>query len=817
MMGEAKILTNTASMNTTSKIPPQEDLQMNRRSLIVWLDEKIDVINNQYYKNCMTEFKKVVNTVETFINVDECIDFVTNNENENIYMILSEKFAEDVVPIEAVQGFAQVLGIFIFYPAATRCGQSMLNYQNVMGVFTDIISLSQALQRATGYYEHDSLSFTCMKLDDEPSKNGLDVLDQSFMYVQLLKEMLLEIEFEKRQIDDFYKYYRTSHFKDDRIGLDKIKRFVEEYDTKPAIQWYTSEDFMYPILNKALRDMDVNLIINLGFFLKRIHQNIEELHKIWRAKTNNSNLVKMYRGQGLCVADFDRLKKAKGGLTSFNNFLSTTVNEAVARMYAESNAVNTGFVGVLLVISGNPLAASSSFANVSHLSSFKTEAEILFSMHSVFRIGEIEKINNNDRLWRVELTFTSDDDAQLKALTECIRKETSSMFNGWHRLGKLLLRLGHYNKAKEVYQILLEKETFRTGEKGHIIHHLGLTKHLQGNYEEAMKLYNQALQILQLVYGSNSHNMDTYYCNMGSLYFDVGDYDKASFYHGEALAIRESSLPPNDPNLAVSYNKIGKIYYETAKYDKALDSYRRAFEIRITTVHPYHPFLAISYNNLGLVYTKIEKFSEALSSHGEALKIRLKSLPENHPDTADSYENIGSVYYNQQNYPDALLNHEKAYEIRQKCLSENHLSLASSHNNIGLVYLKTGKNPDAVLKLEKALEIFKKCLLQNHPSLATVCSNIGSAYFEMKQYSQAMSKYEEALKIFKKCFRQYHPNTAVCYRNIGATYHQLDDYENAKINYEDALNIFQECFPGNPEHSFIVSLKRVIQDITAKL
>jgi tetratricopeptide (TPR) repeat protein len=786
---------------------------MNNSFLLVWLDEDIDEINNEYYQNCMIELRKVVNTVKTFINANECIDFVTNNENEKIYMILSEKFAQNIVPIETVQDFIQVVGVYILCQDIAQQEELMLKYTKVKGGFTDITFISEALKKDTGYYEQDSLSFTYINPDDEQSKKGLDVLDQSFMYVQLLKEMLLEIKFEEQQIEDFYTYCRTSYFKHDPIGLKKIERFVKEYDTKLPIEWYTSEDFMYPILNKALRDMDVNLIINLGFFLRHIHQNIEDLHTKWRTENNNPNLFIVYRGQRLSDADFDRLKKAEGGLTSFNNFLSTSVDEEVASMLAESSSTNTGFVGILFVISGNPSISSTCFADVTHLSVFKTEVEILFSMHSVFRIRDIKKINNNDRLWRVELTFTGEDDSQLRALTECIREETSSKYNGWHRLGKLLIRLGHYNKAEELYQILLKK-AFTEGEKGHIIHNMGLTKHLQGKHGEAIKLYDQASQIFHLVYGSNHPSTATYYCNIGSLYSDVGDYSKAFFYHGEALAIRKESLLSNDPDLAVSYNKIGKLYYETADYPKALDSYKHALEIRKKSVHPDHPFMAISYNNFGLVYTKMGKFSEALLNHREALKIRLKSLPKDHPEIAESYENIGSVYYNQKNYSEALLNHEKAYDIRQKSLSKDHLSLGNSYNNIGLVYSETGKNSEAILNLEKALEIFKKCLPQNHPSMATVCSNIGSAYFRMKQYSKAMSNYQDALKIFKKSFSKYHPSTAVCYKNIGTTYDQLNDYSNAMLNYKDALNIFQQCCPA--DHFYIINLKKAMDDITKR-
>jgi hypothetical protein len=51
-------------------------------------------------------------------------------------------------------------------------------------------------------------------------------------------------------------------------------------------------------------------------------------------------------------------------------------------------------------------------------------------MHSIFRIGQLEQIDKNDRLWQLDLTLTSDNDPQLLSLTEYIGKETSFNYNG---------------------------------------------------------------------------------------------------------------------------------------------------------------------------------------------------------------------------------------------------------------------------------------------------------------------------------------------------------------------------------------------------
>ncbi|CAF3093808.1 unnamed protein product, partial [Rotaria sp. Silwood2] len=59
----------------------------------------------------------------------------------------------------------------------------------------------------------------------------------------------------------------------------------------------------------------------MGFFIRNLHRQLEELHK--KQLDNYMTKFIVYRGQGLTVQDFQHLFDAKGGLLSFNNFLST--------------------------------------------------------------------------------------------------------------------------------------------------------------------------------------------------------------------------------------------------------------------------------------------------------------------------------------------------------------------------------------------------------------------------------------------------------------------------------------------------------------
>ncbi len=96
----------------------------------------------------------------------------------------------------------------------------------------------------------------------------------------------------------------------------------------------------------------------------------------------------------------------------------------------------------------DPLITATPFANVGKVSYYQGEEEILFSMHSVYRIGQLKQIDKNDRLWQVDLTLTGDNDPQLRALTECMREETVEGYKGWYRLDYLMIKLGNFNKVE---------------------------------------------------------------------------------------------------------------------------------------------------------------------------------------------------------------------------------------------------------------------------------------------------------------------------------------------------------------------------------
>jgi hypothetical protein len=144
--------------------------------------------------------------------------------------------------------------------------------------------------------------------------------------------------------------------------------------------------------------MDVDIIMKMGFFISDLHCHIKNLHATQFASSSQSQVFTVYRGQGLSKTDFDQMMKMKGELMSFNSFISTSTDRDVSAAFTESILSNIDLVAILFVMAVDPSISSTSFTSINAISSFKTEDQILFSMHTVFRICEIKSMDDNNRL-----------------------------------------------------------------------------------------------------------------------------------------------------------------------------------------------------------------------------------------------------------------------------------------------------------------------------------------------------------------------------------------------------------------------------------
>ncbi|UJR06811.1 hypothetical protein I4U23_011098 [Adineta vaga] len=155
-----------------------------------------------------------------------------------------------------------------------------------------------------------------------------------------------------------------------------------------------------------------------------------------------------YHGEGCGL----KLKSYQN-FDDIDSFLSTSLDREVAFMYADCARENPEVIAILFQLEIDPTIAKTSFASLDHVSYFSaSESEILFSMHTIFRIHKLKQIEQ--RLWEVKLILTRDDDEQLKQLADYTRKSIEGG-SKWEQLGYLMTQMTEFEQAEKVFTAVL--------------------------------------------------------------------------------------------------------------------------------------------------------------------------------------------------------------------------------------------------------------------------------------------------------------------------------------------------------------------------
>ena len=467
------------------------NIPMTQNVLLVWLDPNIDK-DNDGCQNTIAHFRDAINNVDIFTDGEECIQFLNGMATEKACLIISGSLGQEIVP--RVHDLLQVDAIFIFCSNKKQHERWTKNWPKIKGVFSEMKLLCEVLKQVAQQCDENAISITIMGSADSPAKNPVNRLDPSFMYTQIIKEIFLTIEFEQQHFDHFIEYCRKA-LDGNGKQLNYVEEIAQQYDQHLPIWWYTRDTFLYAMLNRVLRVMDVDVMVKMGFFIADLHRHIKQLHQTQFGGDNANQRLTVYRGQGMTKDAFQKITTNTGGLISFNGFLSTSREHSTSLRFAEQAPKTDELVGVLFVMDIDPKVSSAPFASVDEVGYYGSgEQEVLFSMHTVFRIREVTSIGENNRLVQVQLNLASDKDNDLCDLINYIREATMPHASGWYRLGSILGDIGEAAKAQKLFESLLKQEPVEI-RQAPIYNQLGIIKARLGEYEEAIRYYERSIEI----------------------------------------------------------------------------------------------------------------------------------------------------------------------------------------------------------------------------------------------------------------------------------------------------------------------------------
>ncbi len=266
-----------------------------------------------------------------------------------------------------------------------------------------------------------------------------------------------------------------------------------------------------------------------------------------------------------------------------------------------------------------------------------------------------------------------------------------------------------------------------------VVGNLGTIASQKGDFDEALKFYEQAIMI--------NPNYAGAYSNRGNAFKELNRFEEALLSYDSAVEL--------DSNYVDAYSNRGITLHNLNRFEEALASFDRAILLS--------PNYVEAYFNQGITLHKLTRFEEAIASFHVVI-----ALDVNY---AEAYYNQGNALKELKRFEDALNNYNQTIAIKP-----NH---SDAYINRGMTLHELKRFEDAVASYDKGLAI--------HSNNANTYSNKGLALQELRRFEEALCSYDQAIAI--------DANHADAYSYRGIVLKNLKRYDEALISYQQSISI----------------------------
>ena len=632
---------------------------------IFWLDAQVNAAEDN--RNTQLKLREIINHLKTFDDQDECCQRILSLSLEDrLILIVSGRCGRQLVP--QIHHLRQVSSIYVYCmdkKANEQWAKDFIKIKSVIVESNDLIHVIKQDQTNLVKIE-EPLSINVFNVTNKTDQSTTE-LNGNFVHSLLLIDVLIRmksIESDKQQLIQLCKKEYQTNNKE----LIFVNEFEKDYQADKALWWYTRNSFLYRMLNKALRVQNIDLLFLFRFVISDIYQQLKQYQQ--------QSPIRVYRGQVMSIDELNTLRRSVDNFISINSFFSTSTNRQKASSFSNRSKISSDLCRVLFIIDADPrVVKSKPFSDISSLSYFSKECEVLFMMGSIFRLIKIEKMKNEEIIM-IQMELCGDDEHDLKELFDYMKKKLGDENDevNLRSFGQALRQMGKYDFAEKIYRRLLVELPSNDPSLGDLYYILGIVTLDKAAYDSSLEWFQKSLVIHKQKGSSNYVYIGNLYNWIGSVYREKRELERALENHNKAIELFRNANDEDHPNMADFYNNIAIVYKAQKKYTEALDYYKKSLAIK-KRLPSNHPDIAGSHNNIGNVYINLNKYDLAMEHHQQSLQIRLKSVPGDHPDIAMSYENIAVIHEEKREWKEALELFEKASNIYQHAFSSQHPSV----------------------------------------------------------------------------------------------------------------------------------------------
>ncbi|CAF4649320.1 unnamed protein product [Rotaria socialis] len=762
---------------------------------IIWLDRTFCYVDAS--QRTKLRLHHITSLLKTFAEVKECFDYIRYmfDDVQYIFLIISVDAFENVDSV--IEEATQLMQITFLYLITSENNNKILSKEKIRAVCNNenrlLVKLTEdvALCNSTNFKFNISIA----------SRSTKDLTRQSakFMWYQYLVEILVAVPEISKAKDDLLEFCR-SNYAENRTELDKILEFEKTYNSEFAIKWYTRDSFLYRLINKVLRQEDVDDMYKIRLILSDIHTQLVELHGDFLSRLLELNFfpycLTTYRGQFMSARELDQLKGNIGRFISTNSFLSTTSDRDLSLIFSGQGQQRPQLESTLFEITIETNACETAFADIGHISWMQSENEILITLGAIFHI---DSVNEDDNVWIIKLTLCNQKSEGIEQLTDYfpdIKDDAPDLFT----FVKFLSSTGDYVRATEVCRRLISS-TSPTDTRMPMLWNL-LAKCLcyQGyqNLPEIMNYYNQGLELIPTEASSYPMHIDMLIRVADSLVNKLKYKEVMPIVNQIETLIKQDIEERGFQNEHIM--QIGHVTMIAGMVCDIIGDYSNACEHFQFVENLYFKYLPVEYERLGdiLFHKSLAQSGskgdtiESLEAMQQALKLHIASLPPNHPAIAADYNIIAWIYLRHYDIANAQKALEKSIEVQLNAAFQSPIHLGNTYMGLGSLL----PGDDGMSYLDKAHELFKLHLLPNDRQFIQLYISMAENRMEKNEIEQARVYLTGALKI------ELQPNQpkqgkglAAIYVLFGVSYLYEENYKTAIDYLQKSINLIKGLDP----------------------
>lgn len=258
-----------------------------------------------------------------------------------------------------------------------------------------------------------------------------------------------------------------------------------------------------------------------------------------------------------------------------------------------------------------------------------------------------------------------------------------------------------------------------------------------GDFEAAEALYQDAAQLQERRFGSQSAQLAETLNNLGAVFAAKRNFPRALGIYRHVFNMQEAVYGLENAASTTTLINIGTTLSEMGEFAEAEQTLRRAYQLRNAQLPPADPLTLSAIDNIVYFLVGLGRNAEAEAFLREvqaslAAKVGVQGL-----EMAACHDRWTAFHFVQGNLDKAEEHTAMALEIRRQSPLKLDREIGSNELNLGRLHNLQGRHAQAVIDLKGAMDHFSQDLYGYEDILTDILGELFSAHFSQGQIEEA--------------------------------------------------------------------------------